>query len=77
MGRVNSLGAEKRRIFEHSFFKVIGKVGMLSKKEGASQVSTSNGEERLKVGKEWSIVKSRMTSLLAKRWGGETTPVIL
>lgn len=28
MGRVNSLGAEKRRIFEHSFFKVIGKVGM-------------------------------------------------
>lgn len=28
MGRVNSLGAEKRRIFEHSFFKVIGKVGI-------------------------------------------------
>jgi hypothetical protein len=33
---------------------------------------------RRKVGKEWSIVKSRMTSLLAKGWGGgESRPVIL
>lgn len=49
MGRVNSLGAEKRRIFElqlQSDWKGWYVI------KGASQVSTSNGEERLKVGKE-------------------------